>query len=215
MQSEERATKPICVFAAVPSRSPASGWSSELGAVAVERTVEPVRAARPMAVGVAPRGIGGQRVDSAQTSSAPPREGCSPGRGRCHLALVPGLCRRLSQEHEHGFRTRFGPVTRASAGIGPDRRSYCGRRSAGPAGKCGPFVALAVRQGRYRYGEAQVNHRRQIGSRRRKSAEMSRSNWRTPKRTGGLAGVMNLGVVRGNLDRVQSEVRQDFVAQRS
>ncbi|MGA4577206.1 hypothetical protein [Limisphaera sp. VF-2] len=73
--------------------------------------------------------------------------------------------------------------------------------------------APVVRQGRYWYGEAQVNNRGQIGSRRRKSAEMSRNNWRPPKRTAQLAGVTNLGVLRGNPDRVQSEVRSDFVAQ--
>jgi hypothetical protein len=51
--------------------------------------------------------------------------------------------------------------------------------------------APVVRQGRYWYGEAQVNNR-----------------------TGGVwVVVTNLGVVRGNPDRVQSEVRSDFVAQ--
>ncbi|MGA4577868.1 hypothetical protein [Limisphaera sp. VF-2] len=50
--------------------------------------------------------------------------------------------------------------------------------------------APAVRQGRYWYGEAQVNNR-----------------------TGGVwVVVTNLGVVRGNPGRVQSEVRQDFEA---
>jgi hypothetical protein len=48
-----------------------------------------------------------------------------------------------------------------------------------------------IRQGRYWYGEAVVNNR-----------------------TDGVwVVVTNLGVVRGNPDRVQSEVRSDFVAQ--
>jgi hypothetical protein len=51
--------------------------------------------------------------------------------------------------------------------------------------------APVVQQGRYWYGEAQVKNR-----------------------TGGVwVVVTNLGVVRGNPDRVQSEVRSDFVAQ--